>query len=47
MIIRALEEPTTNPIKSLQRQALALEIYSLGFVEARGASNFEIESKAR
>ena len=47
MNIRALEEPTPNPIKSLQRQALALEIFRLGFVEARGASNFEIENKAR
>lgn len=47
MIIRALKEPTTNPIKSLQRQELALEMYSLGFVEARGVFNFEIENKAR
>lgn len=45
MNIRALEESTNNPTKSLQRQALALEIYSLGFVEAPPI--FEIESKAR
>lgn len=47
MIIRALKGPTTNPIKSLRRQELALEIHSLGFVEARGTFNFEIENQTR